>query len=253
MVLVDAQCKGEQSYRVTLKMNWEKSNDRNFPRGAGFPYVVAVGHNSKYTLFEKGKPLANPVAKFVKSGDFKDLEDDLNKFKKDNDVSFFDTAKGAGPESTVELTVVLDSETNATDISIMALIGPSPDWFVGLQGSDLCKAASKEFTELPLADLSAYDGGLDNGTEYKNAPVVELRTPENVGDLTATNITGSYGQYRIEKGSAGGSISAWKVLLIIGCLAIIALAAFLCLYRRCCKRRTLDVPVPLQDEAQWSN
>lgn len=50
-------------------------------------------------------------------------------------------------------------------MSLVTMIGPSPDWFVGVSGYDLCTSNCTWMEEADF-DLFPYDAGTDNGISY---------------------------------------------------------------------------------------
>ena len=65
-------------------------------------------------------------------------------------------------------------------VSVTSMVAPSPDWFVGLSGLDLCRngnwISEQEFT------LYAYDAGADSGITYTSANGA-TSTPELIRKL----------------------------------------------------------------------
>jgi hypothetical protein len=50
-------------------------------------------------------------------------------------------------------------------MSLVTMIGPSPDWFVGVSGFDLC-LSNCTWMEDASFDLFPYDAGTDSGITY---------------------------------------------------------------------------------------
>ena len=50
-------------------------------------------------------------------------------------------------------------------MSLVTMIGPSPDWFVGISGVDLCTADCAWADEANF-DLFPFDAGTDSGVTY---------------------------------------------------------------------------------------
>ncbi len=105
------------------------------------------------------------------------------------------------------LAVSPGSESLALDVSptrpLVTMLAPSPDWFVGVSGFDLCDADSWH-DEIEI-DLFAYDAGTDSGTSYTSAnadtqphePITRIELPpfvvagsvSRVGTLTISRLT----------------------------------------------------------------
>ena len=57
-------------------------------------------------------------------------------------------------------------------VTVVTMIAPSPDWFVGVRGLSLCSGG--EWVDSLTVDLYAYDAGTDSGVDYGslNEPTV---------------------------------------------------------------------------------
>ena len=58
-------------------------------------------------------------------------------------------------------------------VSLITMIAPSPDWFVGVDSYDLCGADGK-WKESGMMDLPAWDAGTDSGVNFasRNSPTM---------------------------------------------------------------------------------
>ena len=54
-------------------------------------------------------------------------------------------------------------------VSVMTMIFPSPDWFLGIANVNLCDNATGEWKQNLTRDLFPYDAGTDNGTSFESA------------------------------------------------------------------------------------
>ena len=57
-------------------------------------------------------------------------------------------------------------------VSIITMIAPSPDWFVGVRDIDLCDANSGKFKDRVSFDLFPYDSGTDSGRLFDSPNMV---------------------------------------------------------------------------------
>lgn len=53
-------------------------------------------------------------------------------------------------------------------VSLISMLAPSPDWFVGVDSYDLCGADGK-WKESGMMDLPAWDAGTDSGMKFASA------------------------------------------------------------------------------------
>ena len=53
-------------------------------------------------------------------------------------------------------------------VSVMTMIFPSPDWFLGISNVDMCDPMTGEWRENLTRDLFPYDSGTDDGTSFQS-------------------------------------------------------------------------------------
>lgn len=61
-------------------------------------------------------------------------------------------------------------------VSVISMLAPSPDWFVGVDSYDLC--GSDGWKNSVMKELPAWDAGTDSGTDFKSADMVTM--PQDV-------------------------------------------------------------------------
>ena len=124
-----------------------------------------------------------------------------------------------GPE--VKKTGV-DVQVNAnfSKVSIITMLAPSPDWFIGINSVDLCNSGKWQ-ESLDIAMLSPYDAGTEDGTTFS---IDNNATDPHVSIFKITNNTAgafygpkpipSLGEFRFVKTepatpteSSGGKVS----------------------------------------------
>ena len=65
-------------------------------------------------------------------------------------------------------------------VTLVSMIAPSPDWFVGVAGLELCVDGS--WVESLEVDLYAYDAGSDSGVNY-TSPDDDTDPKENIARI----------------------------------------------------------------------
>ena len=61
-------------------------------------------------------------------------------------------------------------------VSVISMLGPSPDWFVGVDSYDLC--GSDGWKDSYMRELPAWDAGTDSGTDFNSADMATM--PQDV-------------------------------------------------------------------------
>lgn len=76
--------------------------------------------------------------------------------------------KAKGPTNTpgmTKFTKILVNETHSL-ISLVTMIFPSPDWFLGISNMDMCDKVTGKWRRNYARDLLPYDSGTDDGTSF---------------------------------------------------------------------------------------
>lgn len=257
-------CRGQQNYKLTIKHRWDKATDKDYnERTNHIGFVVSVVHNQHYDIFEPNKNLTEDVRHLVEKNKFGPMKKKLEGFQQNSQkkVHFIDYVDRLPVGSNVKLNVKMDADAAGnTFVSVIGVLLGRPDSFFGLWRLNLCRNGN--FTvRLPARGSSevwvrGYDAGFNAAPESGadgTAFIPETRgRGVQVESRAGLQSREHYATYTFEQGSFDRYFPFWKILVIVGCLATALLVAFICLYPVCCKKQMLDVPVPLQDEAQYA-
>ena len=74
-------------------------------------------------------------------------------------------------------------------VSLITMIFPSPDWFLGISNVDMCNPMTGEWREEYSRDLLPYDSGTDDGTSFEsdNSPSDPRKNIFLIGNQDDTN------------------------------------------------------------------
>ena len=64
-------------------------------------------------------------------------------------------------------------------VSVITMIFPSPDWFLGISNVDMCDSMTGEWKEEYSRELLPYDSGTDDGTSFES-PNVRTMPKKNI-------------------------------------------------------------------------
>ena len=159
----------------------------NLTRGIYFTPLLVTAHDPSASLFTTGEVASANLQAMAEGGDISGLVSDLESLSATISAN---PAEGLlGPGMTVETT--LDTETNTTNsvLSIVAMMLPTNDGFVGLNSYALPTNVGEEVT----INLSAYDAGTEANDEIvgSGAPgEAGFPAPGPVGEASGMNGTG---------------------------------------------------------------
>lgn len=243
---VRAACRGRQSYVLSVQMNYTRNIDPTLPEKARIPLLVAVVHKPSFVLFKIGDELTDEVAEVAKQFRFDQLVTRLQRLRDSGSVSSFSFVEGIPIDDVTRMEVT--AEDDASLVSIMAPLVPSPAWFIGIQSQNLCDGE----VFVPEADgleLVNFNSGLLKGTTLE-ADIEEY--PE--GEAAPVGIAGALGdktfaQLSLEQGTLG--VDWWKIFLGVLVAVAVIFVLIIFVYPRCRKRRPADIPLTAPDGVQW--
>ncbi len=156
--------RGPATYAVTFEASWSaQTHPADFPASAHFSPLTGAAHAPDVSLWRLGAPASVGVRSMAETGATAGLRAEVEALGAA--AAYVEGgAVGVSPGvATAELTVT-DDRPLATVVSMLA---PSPDWFVGTSGLDLRDGDG--WAERLTVDLAVYDAGTDDGATYTAA------------------------------------------------------------------------------------
>ena len=151
-------------YSVTFTGIWTDDATRGgVPDGAHFSPLIGAVHNAAVTFLEAGGTASPGVEAMAERGRTAALTDEI-KAAGANALSVLRKESGAGATGSA----TFESVTLTADhprITLLSMIAPSPDWFVGVSGLSLLDAEGRWIESLSV-DLFPWDAGTEEGTEF---------------------------------------------------------------------------------------
>ena len=153
-------------YQMVFASDWVAANFESYPTGAHFAMFTGATHNENVTFWEPGGMATLGIERMA--------EDGLNQtFANEIDAQIVATnAKSKFSGSTLFMTGGPASRTinfpiwgSHTRVTVASMIAPTPDWFVGVNGVDLCDTMTG-WKEEVVIDAFVYDAGTETGTGW---------------------------------------------------------------------------------------
>ena len=158
------------TYDVTFTGNWSAdTHPTGFPENAHFSPIIGGVHNDQATFWQRGE---------MASGGLEDVAEMGNPTRFRHEVA---TEAGMGTvRSIIQHTLppwmaptgglIMDTFTiSATAdfplVTLVTMIAPSPDWFIGVSGLDLMDAQG-QWRDSIRVELFPYDAGTEDGTMF---------------------------------------------------------------------------------------
>ena len=164
LVIMPAQGKAQSAaYRVTFEGRWTTAaTPDGVPGGAHFSPLIGAVHNDQVTFWREGGTASAGIESMAEVGGTNALKTDI-------------TAAGSNAGAVIErignigatATVTADFTVTSTHplVTLLTMVAPSPDWFVGVSGLSLLDAQG-DWLASHSVDLFPYDAGTEEGTEF---------------------------------------------------------------------------------------
>ena len=164
LVITTAQGNAQSAtYRVTFQGTWTTTvTPGGVPSGAHFTTLIGAVHNDSVTFWSSGGTASAGVEAVAELGTTGAFKSEIN--VNTNAVAVIEKSlpSGGTPTATVDFTVT----TAHPLVTLLTMVAPSPDWFVGVSGLSLRNATDDGWQPSLTVDLFPYDAGTKEGTEF---------------------------------------------------------------------------------------
>ena len=159
-----AQATESALYRVTFEADWSaETHPIDFPPGPHFSGLIGATHNDQAVLWRSGELASDGIEQMAETGGKSNLQSEIVSLAQNGltDILLSGGGIGNSPGS-----VSLEFSINRSHplVSLVSMIAPSPDWFVGVDSLPLRNGG--QWIEALSIDLQAYDSGTDSGRDY---------------------------------------------------------------------------------------
>ena len=150
------------TYEVTFQGNWTlESTPGGVVSSAHFTTLIGAVHNDDVTFWESGGRASPGVENVAELGATSTFRSEIEASPHAADV----ISQGVGGGGTGTATFSVDVTSDHPLITLLSMIGPSPDWFVGISGRSLLDASDQWEPRVEI-DLFPYDAGTEEGDDF---------------------------------------------------------------------------------------
>lgn len=170
-------------YAVTLDAEWSlATHPTEFPPDPHFSPIIGATHTPSISLWQPGGLATNGIERMAETGSPTSLRNEVNGHIAFGDADQFINLGGiAISPGARDGTITADA--GFPILSLVTMIAPSPDWFVGIHGVDL-RPGGVWAREL-VFDLDPYDSGTDAGLSYQS-PNADITPHLPIANLAGT-------------------------------------------------------------------
>lgn len=152
------------TYRVTFESTWSaQTHPDGFPPNPHFSGLIGATHSDAASLWSVGDLASNGIESMAETGSKTALTNEINGLINSGTAGAVLSGGGIAL-SPGEVSLTFDVEEAHALVSLVSMLAPSPDWFVGVAGLDL--RANGTWAEEIVVSLDVYDAGTDSGPDY---------------------------------------------------------------------------------------
>ena len=190
-------------YKIVFTASWgpdyHQDPNTTFPSNPHFSGLIGASHNANTVIWEVGGLATDGIEDMAETGSTNQLRSEINNNSNADQI----VSGGSIPNSPGSATI--NSVTFDHDyplVTLVTMIAPSPDWFVGVSGLSLIDSQGGWINEIEV-DLFPYDAGTDSGTFYTSSnqntnppqPISSIKgvsplTNERLGTFKFTRLDG---------------------------------------------------------------
>ncbi len=168
------------SYRLAFRGTWTASaTPGGVPGGAHFSPLIGAVHNDQVSFWEPGGRASRQMERVAELGIQRDLRALMERSPQVLAVLEKEPPRGGTASASIEF----EADRDHPLVTLVTMIAPSPDWFVGVSARSLLDDSGQWVDDLEV-DLFPYDAGTEEGTEFS------LDNPATVPQGTITSIRG---------------------------------------------------------------
>ncbi len=154
----------EAEYEVTFQATWSAAtHPQDFPSNPHFSGLIGGTHNGSVSFWDVGGSASPGIEDMAETGDKSPLDSEVNAAISAGTgfslISGF--AVNPSPGSTVK---TFQMRSTHPLVTLVTMIAPSPDWFVGVSGLRLFENGA--WKDNVVVDLDPYDSGTDSGSTF---------------------------------------------------------------------------------------
>ena len=159
-----ASVRSEATYSVTFQGDWTTTVTADgVPSGAHFTTLIGGVHNADATFLREGGMASAGVESMAELGGTSTLAAEVG--AEPNALSVLQGSGGTiGPTGSSTINVVTLT-TDHPRVTLLTMVAPSPDWFVGVSGLSLLDAQG-DWLASRTVNLYPWDAGTEEGTEF---------------------------------------------------------------------------------------
>jgi hypothetical protein len=168
-------------YTVTFDATWSaQTHPSSFPPNPHFSGLVGSTHDASVWFWQAGELASPGIENMAETGSKSPLLTEIGAAITDGSADSLISGGGINP-SPGSVGVSFQIDLDFPLVTLVSMIAPSPDWFVGV--SNLSLFENGDWVEERIVSLLPYDSGTDSGTTY-TSPNLDTDPAEPIMQIT---------------------------------------------------------------------
>ncbi|MEL7363934.1 MAG: spondin domain-containing protein, partial [Bacteroidota bacterium] len=157
---------GVATFEVTFASTWSAAtHPTDFPSSAHFSRLVGAVHAPEAALFEIGGTASDGIKDMAERGVNTALRAEVDALGDAADYLSGPILNDSPDSGTMTFTA--NGDAGHTALSLVSMVAPSPDWFIGVDR--LALVENRQWIDEAVVELVVYDAGTDSGQSYRAA------------------------------------------------------------------------------------
>ncbi|AOT06885.1 spondin domain-containing protein [Pseudoalteromonas luteoviolacea] len=155
------------TYELKFTHTWERSNfPTNFPSGTHFSPMIGLTHNDQGRIFQRDTTASAGIISMAETGAKTLLRNEISDIQNLGNSSYLIDEAGI-PHGSKSVTLTFEASQTFAHLSIVSMVAPSPDWFIGIDS--LLLFEDNQWIDEQTIQLKVYDAGSDSGVTFSAA------------------------------------------------------------------------------------
>ncbi|MBT3398010.1 hypothetical protein HOA55_01455 [archaeon] len=157
------------TYELVFTATWSgESHPSDFPSSAHWSGLIGATHNENVIFWDLGGISSDGIKLMAETGGKGDLIKEVETKIAGQNANQVLSGSGISP-SPGQARIVFNMSENYPLVTLVSMVAPSPDWFVGVSGLSLYE--DENWVDSKEIELFAYDAGTDGGVDYTSVNV----------------------------------------------------------------------------------
>ncbi|WP_231098073.1 spondin domain-containing protein [Pseudoalteromonas luteoviolacea] len=178
------------TYELKFTQTWELTTfPTNYPNGTHFSPMIGLIHNDQGRIFQRDSTASAGIVSMAETGSKTLLKGETSDIQNLGHSSYLIDEAGI-PHGSKSVTLTFEASQTYPHLSIVSMVAPSPDWFIGIDS--LLLFNDNQWVDEQTIQLKVYDAGSDNGVTFSAAdsttdpqtPITLLNSARSDTDFT---------------------------------------------------------------------